>query len=157
MSEDQKRKKKLTLQIFNKWKIDFIEFDKKREAVKDNFDSLFYQLFVAAVGFDIAYDIIDDAVAHHLPSESVAKHIWKIRRRHVKTTYGEWLGAWRDSIKKKAYQSFYEFYSVEEPAVQKITKATKEGKIGPFSPAEYARQRNYADSFETLPSVSEVN
>jgi hypothetical protein len=71
----------------------------------------------------------------------------------VKSSYSEWLENWREDIKSKAYQSFYDFFPLEDTSPK--TSGKKQKKFGSMSVAEYTRQRSHADSFETLPSLKE--
>lgn len=120
--------------IFEKWKVDYIAMDKKMSSVRSNFDELFYALYIASISFDTAYDYVDDAVAHHLPSASTAKYVWNIKKNSVKKTspdmtYKEWLDRWKEDIRIKALASFYELFPIENEIPRDIiSKPIKESK-----------------------------
>ena len=144
--------KKAAKLIFEKWKSEFPNFDKRRDAVRENFDKLFCDLYEASIDFDIAHEIIEEAIKKHLPREDTAQWVWKGIRKHVASTYSEWLESWREDIKSKAFQSFYDFF----PLMESSNQGSKSGKkFGSMSVAEYTRQRKHADAFETLPCVKE--
>ena len=138
--------------IFEKWKSDFVNFDKKRDAVRANFDKLFGDLYDASIDFDIAYSYIEDAARRHIPRNDTAKWVWKSMKKFTASSYEDWLNNWREDIKSKCFQSFYDFYEIQEADKPKEKKTRK---FGSMSAAEYKRQRAYADSFETLPSLKE--
>lgn len=126
-------KKTKANRIFEKWKVDFVKMDKKRENMRENFDQLFYSLYAASIPYDIAREIVDDAVGYSLPSHSTAKYVWKVKKPYVKTSYKEWLDGWKDDIRNKALAAYYELYPIEEkdilppPLPTKKTRKTQKG------------------------------
>jgi hypothetical protein len=112
--------------IYEKWKVDFVNMDKKRDSIRDNFDQLFYALYCATIPWDMAREIVDDAVAHHLPTPSTIKYVWNARKQHIKLPYKDWLDNWKDDIRNKALASFYEYFPLdEEPEVPPPLSQTK--------------------------------
>ena len=134
--------------ILEQWSTDLASKDRSMKSVTANFDELFHELWRASISFDIVHELINDAIAEHLPSSFVAKLTYKNIKQHLKDkTFNEFLNDWKKSIKDKAYQSFYSFYSLED-GPEEVKK--KEAKYGSMSAMEYAKQRKYADSFPTI-------
>jgi len=134
--------------IFEKWKADLAQLDRSRNSVRDNFDRLFGELCDNDVSFEEAEQILPKAAQRHFPNKSAAKNTWERCKNWAKCSFEEWHANWNEDIRAKATSSFYEFYPL-------TTIVKPKRNFGPFSPAEYAKQRAYADSFETLPSKQE--
>lgn len=120
--------------VYEKWKIDYINMDKKSDSIRDNFDQLFYALFNASTPWEEARDIADDAIKHHLPTASTAKFVWTTKKRFVKLSFKDWTDSWETDIRNKGLASFYVMFPLETepdkplPIPQTLTKA-KESSI----------------------------
>ena len=146
MSKDKSR---YANRIYTQWSADLSQVNRSKDFVRDNFDRLFSALVDNNVSFDIAEEILPKAAKRHYPNKQTAKSTWDRCKSWAKCSFDEWLENWQEDIKIKATASFYDFYPL--PMVIKPKK-----RFGPFSPAEYAKQRAYADSFDTLPNKQEL-
>lgn len=139
---------KLAKLIFERWAADLKDKDKTFKNVSSNFDELFYELWKGSVPFEAAHDIVREAVAEHLPSQSVAKWTYKNARNNMGKTFQEYLDDWKKDIKSAAHQSFFSFYKLEDESEQKVLEH------GNMSEKEYIAQRRYADAFPEVDIIA---
>ena len=99
--------------IYEKWCVDYVDMDKKRDSIRDNFDQLFFELFNASVSWEEARELAEDAIKHHLPSSSTAKHIWSLKKKFIKLQFKEWVESWEQDIRNKGLASFYDLFPLE--------------------------------------------
>jgi DNA-binding cell septation regulator SpoVG len=135
---------KIAKMMLERWAADLIDKDKSMKSVQSNFDELFYELWTASVPFDIAHELIDQVVKSHMPSQSIAKRVFMSCKKNKDDSFQDFMDNWKETIKQKAVQAFFTFYTVEGE------EAKKEEKKGSMSGQEYSRQRKYADAFPTL-------
>jgi len=128
--------------IFEKWRVDYVEMDKKRGSIRDNFDQLFFALYNAAIPWEESREIADDAIKHHLPSASTAKFIYAAKRRYTKLSFKEWVESWEEDIRNKGLASFYDLFPLEEE---------------PDKPVPTKKTRTKADSLEGIKTDDDLN
>lgn len=120
--------------IFEKWRVDYVEMDKKRESIRDNFDQLFVALYNAAIPWEESREVADDAIKHHLPSVSTAKFIYAAKKRYTKLSFKEWVASWEEDIRNKGLAAFYDMFPLddepEKPAPVKKTVARSKPSAG---------------------------
>lgn len=142
--------------IFEKWCIDYIEMDKKRESIRDNFDQLFYALHNANTPWEKAREIADDAIKHHLPSPSTTKHVYNAKKKFIKLSFKEWSESWEADIRNKGLASFYEFFPLEFETDFKPTK-TPRGKAHTLEGMKTDDDLNEEDFYKSSKLVSKSN
>ena len=128
--------------IFEKWRIDYIKMDKKRENIRDNFDQLFIALYNAAIPWEESREIADDAIKHHLPSKSTAKFIYAAKKRYTKLSFSEWVDSWEEDISNKGLASFYDLFPLEDE---------------PDKPVPVKKTSSKANSLEGIKTDDELN
>jgi hypothetical protein len=105
--------------VYEKWCVDYVKMDKKRESIRDNFDQLFFALYNESVSWEDARNIADEAIKHHLPTASTAKHIWGLKKKFIRLSYKEWVESWEEDIRNKGLASFYDMFPLESNAPKK--------------------------------------
>lgn len=130
--------------ILDRWSSELSSKDRSRNSVMSNFEELFYDMWRANIPFDAAHSMLNEAVAKHFPSKSVAKFTFKRLKSHVDKDFREFLEDWKKSIHDKASQAFFSFYDVDGE------NQKEEKKFGNMSAQEYGKQRKYADSFPVI-------
>ena len=100
--------------IFKKWKSELANMDRTLEAVKGNFDTLWCSLYVAAIDFDTAYALLDDAVAAHAPAPSVVKYTFQRLKGMGFDNQKDFLDSWLSKIRADATEAFHYYYPLEE-------------------------------------------
>lgn len=113
--------------IFEKWCVDYMDMDKSMENVYNNFAMLFTELDDFRVPWDVARDYADKAIEFHMPSNSTAKFVYKIKNKtHI--PFKDWVADWKEAIKQKGLHVFYEVYPIEDEPVKKSRKLKGDGK-----------------------------
>lgn len=128
--------------IFEKWRVDYVEMDKKRESIRDNFDQLFFALYNAAIPWEESREVADDAIKHHLPSASTAKFIYAAKKRYTKLSFKEWVESWEVDITNKGLASFYDLFPLEDE---------------PDKPTPVKKVTGKANSLEGIKTDDELN
>ena len=131
--------------ILERWVSELPQKDRSKNNLSNNFEELFYDMFKASIPFDSAHGLLKEAIAHHFPTQSVAKFTYKNTRRDPNQTFAEFLDGWKKLIADEATKAFYAFYQVEGEDAKK-----EEKKFGNMSAQEYMKQRKYAESFPTI-------
>lgn len=130
--------------VFEKWAAELRNKDRSWNNILTNFDELFYELWKHSVPFDIAHELIKDAVAKHLPSNHVAKNAFN-NLRNKSGTFQEFVADWKKGIEDFAIQAFYNSYKAEDSASK-----TEEKNYGGMSQQEYRKLIRYAESFPII-------
>ena len=130
--------------ILERWVSDLQTKDRSIHKVSDNFDELFHNLWTAKVSFDIAHQLVDEAVSAHNPTDYVARFTYKNLKAQLNgQSFTDFVANWKKNIKDRAYQSFYTFYPIDGDDQE-------EKKYGSMSAQEYSKQRKYANTFPEL-------
>lgn len=143
--------------IFEKWKVDYVEMDKKRESIRDNFDQLFVALYNAAIPWEESREIADDAIKHHLPSKSTAKFIYAAKKRYTKLSFPDWVASWEEDIRNKGLASFYELFPLDEEPKKPIPVKKKQSKADTKEGVKTDDDLNEEDFYKSSKIVSRNN
>jgi hypothetical protein len=130
--------------ILERWSSELANKDRTSTNVVGNFEELFHDMWSANIPFDEAHKLLNEAIASHLPSQSIAKLTYKGLKSQIDKTYSEFLEDWKKSISNKATQAFYSFYPVDGENIK------KKKKFGNMSIQEYNKQRKHIESFPVL-------
>ena len=142
--------------IFEKWRVDYVEMDKKRESIRENFDQLFIALYNATIPWEESREIADDAIKYHLPSTSTAKFIYAAKKRFTKLSFKEWVESWEADITNKGLASFYDVFPLEdEPDKPLPTK--KAGKVNSLKGMQSDDELNADDFYKSSKLVTKDN
>lgn len=144
---------KLAKSLFDRWAAELINKDKAWNQVKSNFDELFYDLKAHSIPFDVAEELIKEAIAKHLPTYTIAKFTYKSLgdREKGSKSFAEFFDSWKSGISDFAHQAFYTYYSVD---IDKEDPSEGEKKYGNMNAQEYMLQRKYAESFPEVDLVA---
>jgi len=144
---------KLARSLFERWASELMNKDRAWNKVKSNFDELFYDFKAHSIPFEAAEELIKEAVAKHLPTNSVAKFTYRSLGDREKDgkSFLEFLDAWKKGISDFAYQAFYTYYSAD---IDKEDQSEGEKKYGNMNMQEYILQRKYAESFPEVDLVA---
>jgi hypothetical protein len=147
-------KKKTAMLVLERWKSSLSKKDRSIKSVPANFDELFEELRKDGTDFDIAHDIMEQAIKAHLPNAALAKKIYKLKKSDPKMQKSEheFIEDWKRDITDLATESFYAFFSIKKSAAAgKTDPEDAEPKVyGNMSAREYRLQRRHADSFPVL-------
>lgn len=143
--------------IFEKWRVDYVEMDKKRENIRDNFDQLFFALYNAAIPWEESREIANDAIKHHLPSTSTAKFIYAARKRYTKLSFKEWVESWEADISNKGLASFYDLFPLEDEPNKPIPVKKATGKANTLEGMKTDDDLNEEDFYKSSKTVSRNN
>jgi len=146
---------KLASNIFNKWNSYFTSNKKAMDNIENEFDSLFGDFYSNEIPFDIATDYLSLAIKAALPSTKTVKSLYM--NRHIAqygTTELEWADEWKEKIKKKATQIFYEYYTTDG---KRKNHTEEEEMVGSLSKEDYDKSMRYINSIPTLPKINPMS
>lgn len=143
--------------IFEKWRVDYVEMDKKRESIRDNFDQLFFALYNANIPWEESRDIADDAIKHHLPSTSTAKFIYAAKKRFTKLSFKEWKESWEEDIRNKGLASFYDLFPLEDEPEKPAPTKRATGKANSLKGMKTDDDLNAEDFYKSSKLVTRDN
>lgn len=129
--------------LFHKWKTELRNKDRSRPSVSNNFDEIVSAWFRLEVPFDVAFELIKDAIKEHQPSDGCVRATYKRLKSVAKKTEREFKEDWNGNIEATAYQSFYSYYEIEIPP-----EPVK--NFGSMSEKEYKLQRRYAETYPDI-------
>ena len=138
--------------VFDKWKANFTKKPNNERTTKNaqiNFEELFYEMKRYQISFEDAQDVINDAVAVHMPPMFLVDKVYTTMKADKKTsaTKQEFASNWRTTFEEAANSAFYTWYEIplaSDPEFESPQKASK------IPDAEYIKQRALADSFESI-------
>ena len=140
--------------IYEKWRVDYVDMDKKRESIRDNFDQLFISLYNAAIPWEESREIADEAIKHHLPSASTAKFIYAAKKRYTKLSFKEWVTSWEEDIRNKGLASFYELFPLDEEPDKPVPVKKASSKANSLEGIKTDDDLNEEDFYKSSKSVS---
>jgi len=140
--------------IFEKWRVDYVEMDKKRESIRDNFDQLFIALYNAVIPWEEAREIADDAIKHHQPSASTAKFIYAAKKRYTKLSFKEWVESWQADITNKGLASFYDLFPLEDEPNKPVPVKKATGKSNTLEGIKTDDELNAEDFYKSSKLVT---
>ena len=129
--------------IFKKWSASLANRDRSKNSLDENFGDLFYDLWAATIPFKVAEELVNEAVAAHMPTSYIANITYKKAKAakcHGDQSFNEYMTSWKALIHDKATAAFYNQYPIDGVEEQ-------EKKFGSLSAQEYSKQRRYAESF----------
>lgn len=128
--------------IFHKWKTELKNKDRSRPNVAINFDELISSWHRSGISFDLAFELMKEAIKEHQPTNGCARNTFKRLKAVVNKSEEEFIHDWFSNIEATAYQSFYSQYDIEGEKPPEPVK-----NHGSMSEKEYKLQRQYADSY----------
>lgn len=131
--------------ILHKWKTELKTKDRSKPNVAVNFDELISSWHRSGVPFELAFDLLKEAIKEHQPSSGCAKNTYKRLKAVVNKSEKEFIDDWNENIEATAYQSFYNSYEIEGEKSPEPPKT-----FGSMSEKEYRLQRKYADSYPEI-------
>lgn len=143
MTANTQKRRKAKL-IFEQWRSGLVDRDRSHTKLADNFDDLFFEFDRFNLGFEVAHEYLDLAIAAHLPSKQILKFTYK-RTKGFGMSEDEFHEKWKEKIRDAATNVFYARFPMEDGEAREETNMP-----AAMSKDEYLRQRRYANSFPTL-------
>lgn len=135
--------------LFEQWKAQLAERDRKTAAIQGNFEELFETFRAEGLVLESAYEYITRAVKAHSPSPSLVKTMWrKTKNSNFKyNSEHEFEEAWVKDIADKANVAFFNVFPVQ---TKKNEEENEPVIYGSMTAKEYKAQREHADSYPRL-------
>jgi hypothetical protein len=139
--------------LFEKWFSSLSTRSRDKDSLYGNFSELFYELNRHFITHDVAYELVKQAVTHHLPDRHQLSRTYKTLPRRDKTE-SEFFEGWKKLIMDNAIRAFYDIYPLQEEAAEAEKIQLPKG----MSKKEYVAQRQHARSFPLLdlPTIMEM-